>query len=186
MSWNVGDIWAVEVELPAGSRVEYKYVILEEQDWTQQVNASTEGRVEYNYRIEPDSSPPDVQRITRQMAIVAWQPGPNRLLQVPTEEELTGLRPGLAVERPAAAARATTAAPPGGAIRSYGQQAVGRALGAGPASSDSLGAGNSPRREELTGVWEVLAIDSEGRPFLDRRDVWGRDEPVITQLPPAA
>ena len=30
-------------------------------------------------------SPPDVQRITKQMAIVAWQPGPNRLLQVPTE-----------------------------------------------------------------------------------------------------
>ncbi len=30
-------------------------------------------------------SPPDVQKITKQMAIVAWQPGPNRLLQVPTE-----------------------------------------------------------------------------------------------------
>jgi hypothetical protein len=26
-----------EVELPAGTKVEYKYVILEEQDWTQQV-----------------------------------------------------------------------------------------------------------------------------------------------------
>lgn len=38
-SWNPGDIWAVEVELPAGTKVEYKYVILEEQDWTQQVGA---------------------------------------------------------------------------------------------------------------------------------------------------
>jgi hypothetical protein len=36
-SWNPGDVWAVEVELPAGTKVEYKYVILEEQDWTQQV-----------------------------------------------------------------------------------------------------------------------------------------------------
>ena len=35
--WNPGDVWAVEVELPAGTKVEYKYVILEEQDWTQQV-----------------------------------------------------------------------------------------------------------------------------------------------------
>jgi hypothetical protein len=32
-----GDIWAVEIELPAGTKVEYKFVILEEQDWTQQV-----------------------------------------------------------------------------------------------------------------------------------------------------
>lgn len=37
-SWNPGDMWAVEVELPAGTKVEYKYVILEEQDWTQQVS----------------------------------------------------------------------------------------------------------------------------------------------------
>ena len=43
-SWNPGDIWAVEVELPAGTKVEYKYVILEEQDWTQQVGAGCGGR----------------------------------------------------------------------------------------------------------------------------------------------
>lgn len=36
-------------------QVEYKYVILEEQDWTQQVNELSEGKVEYTYRIEPDS-----------------------------------------------------------------------------------------------------------------------------------
>lgn len=35
--------------------MEYKYVILEEQDWTQQVNELSEGKVEYTYRIEPDS-----------------------------------------------------------------------------------------------------------------------------------
>lgn len=30
-------------------------------------------------------SPPDVTVIQKQMAIVAWQPGPNRIVQVPTE-----------------------------------------------------------------------------------------------------
>lgn len=30
-------------------------MILEEQDWTQQVNELSEGKVEYTYRIEPDS-----------------------------------------------------------------------------------------------------------------------------------
>jgi hypothetical protein len=42
-SWNPGDVWAVEVELPAGTKVEYKYVILEEQDWTQQVGCAWQG-----------------------------------------------------------------------------------------------------------------------------------------------
>lgn len=40
---------------PPHCQVEYKYVILEEQDWTQQVNELSEGKVEYTYRIEPDS-----------------------------------------------------------------------------------------------------------------------------------
>lgn len=31
MSWTPGDVWTCEIELPAGTRVEYKYVILEEQ-----------------------------------------------------------------------------------------------------------------------------------------------------------
>ena len=50
-----------------------------------QVNELAEGRVEYSYRMEPETAPPDVQKITKQMAIVAWQPGPNRVLMVPTE-----------------------------------------------------------------------------------------------------
>ena len=29
----------LQVELPAGSKVEYKYTVLEEQDWTQQVGS---------------------------------------------------------------------------------------------------------------------------------------------------
>ncbi|KAL4442419.1 hypothetical protein ABPG77_005003 [Micractinium sp. CCAP 211/92] len=179
-SWNPGDIWAVEVELPAGTKVEYKYVILEEQDWTQQVNELSEGKVEYTYRMEPDSSPPDVQKITKQMAIVAWQPGPNRLLQVPTEEELAQLKPGERIERVA-----PPPPPQMSSQRSYGQQAVGKLLGSpleassassgGPSSGMGAGA-SQPRQEELSGMWEVLTLDEEGRPFLDRRDVWGRED----------
>ncbi|KAI3427226.1 hypothetical protein D9Q98_007161 [Chlorella vulgaris] len=191
-SWNPGDIWAVEIELPAGTKVEYKFVILEEQDWTQQVNELSEGKVEYSYRIEPDSSPPDVQKITKQMAIVAWQPGPNRVLQVPTEEELAQLRPGERVERDPPPLPSTASQ------RSYGQQALGKLLGQQPTtypiSEPPIGTGDSPsssssssgvgssgssgptRKEELCGVWEVLSIDQDGRPFLDRRDVWGRED----------
>lgn len=108
--------------LPAGQRIEYKYVILEEQvssstvvkltnmlalhalcglpsrvtchnhaafvsqDWIKLENEDAEGLVEVTYRTgsEP-GKPPDVQVIQKQMAIVAWQPGPNRIVQVPTE-----------------------------------------------------------------------------------------------------
>jgi hypothetical protein len=31
MTWLAGDVWQAEVMLPAGQRIEYKYVILEEQ-----------------------------------------------------------------------------------------------------------------------------------------------------------
>jgi hypothetical protein len=31
MTWNHGDVWSCEMELPAGQKLEYKYVILEEQ-----------------------------------------------------------------------------------------------------------------------------------------------------------
>lgn len=181
MAWNTGDLWAVEVELPAGTRVEYKYVILEEQDWTQQVNELSEGRVEYTYRIEPEPSPPDVTRITRQMAIVAWQPGPNRILQVPTEEELAELRPGQKRER-------LPPRPAGGSQRRYGTQALGSQgrPGAAPGGPQADAPAPRPfpppadgragaRTEELSGVWEVLSVDDQGRPFLDRRDVWGRE-----------
>lgn len=176
MSWTPGDIWSVEVELPAGTRVEYKYVILEEQDWTQQVNEAAEGQVEYSYRVEPASSPPDLQRITKQMAIVAWQPGPNRILQVPTEAELASLQPGPAVERVAPPPLPPTQ-------RSYGQQAVGRDRGAGPSFPPPPEAAAPPRAEELSGVWEKLSLGGDGRVLLERRDVWGREEAPGSSAP---
>jgi hypothetical protein len=50
------------------------------------VNEESQGLVEISYRtgLEP-GRPPDSQAIQRQMAIVAWQPGPNRVLNVPSE-----------------------------------------------------------------------------------------------------
>lgn len=174
MSWNPEDIWAVEVELPAGTRVEYKYVILEEQDWTQQVNEDVEGKVEYTYRTSPQSSPPDVQHIVRQMAIVAWQPGPNRILQVPAEDELNQLEEGIILERLTPPPQST--AP--GTLRRYGQQAVGKILNNTPFPPPSEASG-PPRIEEVNGVWERLYIDDNGRPCMDRRDVWGKEpEPL--------
>lgn len=102
MIWSPGDIWTAEVwlfvlaimlvlayhhhlqvELRAGTKMEYKYVILEEQDWTKQENIDSEGEVTFSYRTEPDD-PPDYQTIQKKMAIVAWQPGPNRTIQVPS------------------------------------------------------------------------------------------------------
>ena len=38
----------------------------------------------FTYRTQPEG-PPDVQQIQKQMAIVAWQPGPNRIVQVPSQ-----------------------------------------------------------------------------------------------------
>ena len=118
--------WAAQVDLPVSSRIEYKYVILEEQarphgglpcapqapasrgggcclalglrpppgaareralraqDWTKQESEDAEGVVTFTYRTQPDS-PPDVATIQKQMAIVAWQPGPNRVVQVPMQ-----------------------------------------------------------------------------------------------------
>ena len=54
------------------------------QDWTKQEHEDAEGVVTFSYRTEPES-PPDVQTIQKQMAIVAWQPGPNRVVAVPTQ-----------------------------------------------------------------------------------------------------
>jgi hypothetical protein len=110
--------------LPAGQRVEYKYVILEEQvslqqkrsrlqaarahswsrlthfclgflqDWTKLENEDAQGIVEVTYRTGSEAGrPPDVQVISRQMAIVAWQPGPNRVIQVPTEVSTNNMAP---------------------------------------------------------------------------------------------
>ncbi|KFM28251.1 hypothetical protein F751_1530 [Auxenochlorella protothecoides] len=163
MSWAPDDLWGVEVELLPGTKLDYKYVILEEQDWTQQVNEAAEGR----------------------MAIVAWQPGPNRQLSVPTEEELAALKPGVRLDRAppphSAAASGPTAggSPIGGGQRGYGAQALGRTRSAQPPPFTGSGAAASmpPRQEELTGMWEVLTLDADGRPALERRDVWGREEP---------
>ena len=54
------------------------------QDWTKQENEDAEGVVSFSYRTKPEE-PPDVQMIQKQMAIVAWQPGPNRRVQVPSQ-----------------------------------------------------------------------------------------------------
>lgn len=43
-----------------------------------------EGVVTTEYRVNKGELP-DVQMITKKMAIVAWQPGPNRVLMVPAE-----------------------------------------------------------------------------------------------------
>lgn len=47
-----------------------------------QVSEDAEGVVSFQYRTQPDE-PPDVPTIQKQMAIVAWQPGPNRIVQIP-------------------------------------------------------------------------------------------------------
>lgn len=163
MSWQPTDIWVVDIELPAGSRVEYKYVILEEQDWTRQVNEAVEGRVEYTYRTTPDAAPPDVQRITKQMAIVAWQAGTNRVLQVPSENELAQLRSSGINALRVQPAEGVPQQPVG--VTAYGQQELGNREPAPETAS-----------QELSGVWERLSIDENGRPFLERRDVWGQGE----------
>ena len=174
MSWQPTDLWVVEVELPAGTRVEYKYVILEEQDWTRQVNEAVEGRVEYTYRVAPDDTPPDVQSITKQMAIVAWQSGPNRILQVPSESEIESLLAGSpkAIDRPLNSQG-----------RVYGQQALGRERGKNENRPFSAFLSFSPsgsfeENDKMgeSGVWERLTVDDNGKPFLDRRDGWGRGE----------
>lgn len=59
------------------------------QDWTKlelDDEHEHQGLVEITYRSSSNNlAPPDVQAIQKQMAIVAWQPGPNRVLQVPSE-----------------------------------------------------------------------------------------------------
>ncbi len=88
------------------------------------------------------------------------------------QDELAQLKPGERIERVA------PLPPPQSSQRSYGQQAVGKLLGgAGVEVPGSISSGGSnstgsssglPRQEELSGVWEVLTLDEEGRPFLDR------------------
>lgn len=59
------------------------------QDWTKIENQDAEGVVDITYRSGSEPGrPPDIQIIQKQMAIVAWQPGPNRVVQVPFEVSL--------------------------------------------------------------------------------------------------
>lgn len=56
------------------------------QDWTKIENEDAEGLVEVTYRSGSEPGwPPDIQVIQKKMAIVAWQPGPNRVTEVPDE-----------------------------------------------------------------------------------------------------
>lgn len=64
------------------------------QDWTKQESEDAEGVVTFSYRTQPDN-PPDVQTIQKQMAIVAWQPGPNRVVQVPSQVSRAHMRPSM-------------------------------------------------------------------------------------------
>lgn len=153
MTWNDGDIWTVEVDLQVGQRIEYKYVILEEQDWTKIEDQEWQGLVEISYRSGPHpGKPPDVGLIQKQMAIVAWQPGPNRVLHVPTETELLDLQVGQAIDR--------IPGGPGQKVPLEGGLRINR-------SPSTLHA------DPFKGTWEVMATDDSGQPFLDRHDVWG-------------
>ena len=60
--------------------MQYKYVILEDQDWTRQCD-EFEGLVPV-YRPEGLVAGKDKGEAIRKMAIVAWQPGPNLELQL--------------------------------------------------------------------------------------------------------
>ncbi|KAL3145480.1 hypothetical protein ABBQ32_003305 [Trebouxia sp. C0010 RCD-2024] len=167
MVWNQGDIWTAEVELPANTKIEYKYVILEEQDWTKQENEDAEGVVSFSYRTKPEE-PPDVQTIQKQMAIVAWQPGPNRIVQVPSQVEIEALQPGVVQKRePAKPQKQTYYA------RRYGQQAFGpnsRLIG----SLQDMSKEEEKRlEEELKGTYENISLDANGQALVERRDVWG-------------
>eukprot|EP00191_Tetraselmis_sp_GSL018_P008919 CAMPEP_0177609106 /NCGR_PEP_ID=MMETSP0419_2-20121207/18882_1 /TAXON_ID=582737 /ORGANISM="Tetraselmis sp., Strain GSL018" /LENGTH=346 /DNA_ID=CAMNT_0019103949 /DNA_START=255 /DNA_END=1296 /DNA_ORIENTATION=+ len=144
MSWTEGDVWTTEVEVPVGTRLEYKYVILEEQDWTKQENEDAEGVVT-TFRVSPGETP-DVQSITKKMAIVAWQPGPNRILVVPQEEEFAGMVPGEVREREPGPSRQERLPP------------------------DNRGAA---RNDVVYGTWEAIMLEEDSTPVLERRDVWG-------------
>eukprot|EP00798_Chlamydomonas_sp_ICE-L_P014691 gene14691-20730_t len=153
MTWNSNDIWTVEVNLQAGQRIAYTYVILEEQDWTKVEDQEGQGLGEISYRTgSQPGHPPDVGVIQRQMAIVAWQPGPNRVLQVPSEKELLDLKVGQSIER-------LPALP-------HQQMPYERTVKANQYPP-------SLQPDIFEDTWEVLTTDEEGKPFLDRHDAWG-------------
>lgn len=209
MEWSQGDIWSAEFDLPANSKMEYKYVIMEEQDWTTQVSEDSEGVVSFNYRTEPDA-PPDVRTIQKQMAIVAWQPGPNRTVNLPRVEEWRGLSEGEVRPREVIPQRQQQqqVAQPYMAGRLYGQQAQwGKATRGlqsaqgtsqqqqqqtdvakeqsssfAPQQQQTQHARQAKELDPLDGTWETLQL-RDGAPLLERRDVWGLPSPLPRSRP---
>ncbi|QDZ17856.1 hypothetical protein HOP50_01g03630 [Chloropicon primus] len=93
LNWTEGDWWTIELNFPEGARIEYKYVVLEDQNWTKQDDEAAEGLVPL-YRPSGDVTEPVTEAIVRKMAIVAWQPGPNLVYTVPSQGEAAGESPG--------------------------------------------------------------------------------------------
>ena len=83
--WREGDWWTIELNFPEGARLEYKYVVLEDQNWTKQADEAAEGLVPL-YRPSGEVIT-DTEAIVRKMAIVAWQPGPNLVFTVPSQDD---------------------------------------------------------------------------------------------------
>lgn len=65
------------------------------------MSRDSEGLVSYSYRMEPEM-PLDVQQIQKQMAIVAWQPGPNRFIQTPFKVSYNSMTPAHVICLPVA------------------------------------------------------------------------------------
>ena len=163
MAWTPGDVWTAEVDLPAGAAVEYKYVILEEQDWTRQVSGDAEGVASFTYRDGGDgegdgggegrstppprpASPLDPAGIQRRMAIVAWAPGPNKVVKVPGLAEVGAVPRGGSVRR--VPARPSASSGVGGAVGSSSGPAGGGGSGSGSGSSSAAGGLSFGRRAD--------------------------------------
>lgn len=160
MTWNPGDIWTVDVELNIGERIQYKYVILEEQEWTKLENPNAQGVVTKHRTGSEPAPPPDNETIQMKMAIVSWQPGPNRVLQLPSRDEIEALRPGEMKGREPARPRTDY-------TEVRGQRV--------------------PLPDISQGTWEALQMADDGTPMLDRRDVWAApgwdDDPLLFRRP---
>jgi len=114
--------------------------------WTNQQDEDSEGVVEVTYRSGEDANqPPDVQKIRKQMAIVDWQPGPNRIIQIPDEAEVNKLVPGKRRKRMPARPRS---------YYSY------RKLD------------HHPQKSTFQGTAEELYLDPTGETVLYRQDIW--------------
>jgi hypothetical protein len=124
-----------------------------------ETESDSHGLVDIGYRSGSEPGrPPDVQVIQKQMAIVAWQPGPNRVLLVPSEV-CEGAPPGVmallvlgwdrgahvfmtpAPPHPADRAAAAAAGGNGGAHPRAAQPAVTKRAAAGPVRGDVRVAG---------------------------------------------